>query len=53
MTYQQNEDGTWSKAEPEKASWEKGIKLTFNPVTLDIGFAIGLLIGLIVVLISR
>ena len=23
MNYQQNDDGSWSKAEPEKASWEK------------------------------
>ena len=29
MNYQQNEDGTWSKAEPEKASWEKDDK-SFN-----------------------
>lgn len=23
MTHQQNNDGSWSEAEPEKASWEK------------------------------
>lgn len=53
MNEKQNADGTWSEAEPIKASWKKRIKLTVNPVTVDIGFAIGLLIGLIVVLISR
>ena len=31
---------------------EKRIKLTVNPVTVDIGFGIGLLIGLIIVLIG-
>lgn len=29
MTYQQNEDGTWGKAEPEKASWECNKLLQF------------------------
>lgn len=52
MNERQNTDGTWSEAEPIKASWEKRIKLTVNPVTVDIGFGIGLLIGLIIALIA-
>lgn len=52
MNERQNTDGTWSKAEPIKASREKRIKLTVDPVTVDIGFGIGLLIGLIIALIA-
>ena len=53
MNERQNSDGTWSKAEPIRASWEKRIKLTINPVAVDIGFGIGLLIGMIIALIGK
>ena len=53
MNERQNPDGTWSKAEPIEASWKKRIKLTVDPVTVDVGFGIGLLIGMIIALIGK
>lgn len=44
MTYQQNDDGSWSKAEPIKASWEKKSKKKWSVDAKALTLTISLLI---------
>lgn len=45
MNYQQNSDGSWSKAEPEKASWEKKSKKKWSADAKAMTLCISLLIA--------
>lgn len=54
MTYKQNDNGTWSKAEPEKASWEKKFDEEINKkLTVRIILFVVLLLFLIFQIFCR